>query len=197
MKIRIFFLALILSTSAFADDSVCIYYLPACKAEYARYNDGAKAITQDVTAKKITVQEGGKRIVALAQALYPEDGLILMIAAQQQVIADLSGKITPAQQKALEESAAKVFKRSLDERFVLFDAMSQVSDQQQKAVVQAQQNAAAQAYAQANQAQDVRSTIATSYFLNRVGQAFATSWGQSLLPTPQICTYYGGTSYCQ
>lgn len=195
--IRLLLLTLfaLLGTSAYASDSICDYYVPACKEKFKRYNDGAAAITQAVADKKLTQAEGGKRVADLARSLYPNDPLILAITAQQQAMAEIFSKstMTTQQQKVLEEAASKTFNRALQERFTLFDTMAEMEQGQQR---MAAQQAQAQQVA-VEQAQNVRATVATSYFLNRVGQAFATSYGQSLLPTPQICTYYGGTSYCQ
>lgn len=195
--IRLLLLTLLtlLGASAYASDSVCDYYVPACKEKFKRYNDATTAITQSVVDKKITTAEAGRKVGQLAQSMYPNDPLLLSIAAQQQAMAEiLSGsKLTAQQQKTIEDAAAKTFTRALAERFALFDAMAEISQSQQQAAISSQQIA----QARAEQAQDARSTIATAMFLNGVGRAFSTSWGQSILPTPQICTYYGGTSYCQ
>lgn len=193
--IRLLFLAIVTlaGASAYAADSVCDYYVPACKDKYTRYNTETAIITQEAAAKKITTPEAGKRVAQIARSMYPNDPLLISITEQQQAMAEILGKLPVQQQKTLEDAAAKTFARALKERFVLFDTMAEMSGQQQ-----ANQQAAAQ-YQQSSDAQanNARSTIATAMFLNGVGRAFATSWGQSILPTPQICTYYGGTSYCQ
>lgn len=195
--IRLFFLAIVTlaGASAYASDYGCEYYAPTCKAKFTRYNTETAAITQAAADKKITMVEAGKRVAQLAQSMYPDDYLILSIAAQQQAMAEIfsTSKLTADQQKRIEDASAKTFNRAIAERFALIGAMEENARTYQQAINSSQQ------YAQARVEQDnsARSTIATAMFLNGVGRAFSSSFGQSILPTPQICTYYGGTSYCQ
>lgn len=42
-----------------------------------------------------------------------------------------------------------------------------------------------------------QNTAATAQMLQGIGRAFNSSFGQSITPPMQICSYYGNTRYCQ
>lgn len=197
-KIRsIIFVCLASLSASVLADSICDYYTSACKEKLVRYDNATKQIDEEVKAKKITEVEAARRVVALAKDMYPEDALMASITAQQAALAEAfsRSKMSEKDKSALELTTSETFIRALAMRTALFNVANQQEQALNQYANQAQQ--AQQAYnVQESQDQSARNTIATSYLLNGIGRAFSSSFGQSILPPPQICNYYGGTRYC-
>lgn len=182
----------VLGSSAWANSSPCDYYLPVCADKFARYNEEAKQITIDAQAKRITDEQAGKRIVALAQSMYPEDSLLASITAQQAALAEVLSRsnMSAKDKTALEDAAARTFSQALEFRKVLVN----VAIAQEQALVGRASSQAAQV--SAAQTESAVNTASMAYLLNGIGKAFSNSFGQSITPPPRICSYYGNTSFC-
>lgn len=183
-----------LQNDAYSQAGLCDYYIRQCPDKFARYNEAAQKIQDRVKSKSLTPIEAGNEIQDLAKAMYPKDGLLMSMTQQQAAMARILDYSTlPVKQREeLEKAASKTFSYALEERFALMASIKTASEE-----IKAERVPAAPTtqvvYVEGNSA--VNDAIPAAVFLNKVGQAFSTSYGQYLQPMP-MCSYGRGTVMC-
>lgn len=194
MKIITVFLLSVLSSLALAQTETCAYYTRQCPSKFASYNDATRDIDSQVKRKEITELKGAQKVSDLAHSMFPQDALLISIVMQQATMARVLAlsNLSQAQKDELDKSAGATYSAALIERFAFLDAAKEAGEQ----MVRVQNQAAPQQVIYSGGGGAVNDALPTAMFLNKVGNAFATSFGQSLTPPPRICMYGKGTSMC-
>lgn len=162
-------------------------------AEYALFEKEVDRITEQQKANKIRRTMAYKEKLVAAKTYMPGDKIT------QDYIISLIGYSEQLDSKKISQSEYDTLKEARDERFLA--AMKDMRESNEQAYRQAELESdrmrQAQASAYADAAQQYRNTAATATMINGIGRAFNNSFGQSITPPLQICSYYGGTRYCQ
>lgn len=176
----------------FAQNQTCDFYSRQCPSKFEKYTTATAFINEQIRNREITEQQGTLRILDLTRNMYPKDAMLISIANQLHVTAKIlpSANMPQTQKDELEKATHKVFTEVLAERLAMFDMAKELN--QKMAAPQA--NTAAQVvYVEPAPLSDV--AIPNAVFLNKVGQAFSTSYGQYLQPMP-MCSYGKGSVMC-
>ena len=168
--------AVLFSSHAFAQSDLCDFYLPQCEGKFVDFRDSMGAIVKQSTSGKITPLEASDQILKLSEQTYPKDTLLIATAKQMNALEKVfaTSNIPESKKAELSDGADKIFQQAMKDRSEALN-MSQ----------------------QSNAGANRSNVAATATMLNGIGRAFNNSFGQSITPPLQICTYYGGTRYCQ
>lgn len=198
MKFPPWILALLLGliwTPAFCQSDVCDYYLPQCATKFDQYNKATKQLDTQVQTKELSNLEAAQKAVALSNTLYPRDVLLANINKLNLAMAQfaLRNRLSESQMHELDVFATDTVHQAIAERFAAMKAAQEVGQLYS-------QYQAPQPYQTPQQSlepqQNPANVAAIATLLNGIGKAFSNSFGQSILPPPRICSYYGNTSYC-
>lgn len=178
-----------LTFNCFAQSETCAYYTRQCPSKFATYNDATKAIDAQVKRKEITELKGAQQVSDLARQMFPQDALLLSIVMQQATLARVAAlsNLSPAQKDDLDKAAAMTYSAALIERFAFLDAAKETGAE----MARIQTRAAPQEVVYVNGGnQGLNDAIPTALFLNKVGNTFATSFGQNIMPMT-TCNSWG------
>lgn len=174
---------------------MCEYYSPHCPAKYNAYNDGVIAIRKLQTEKLLSQAEASKRRIQLVKDSYPQDGLLLAFVSQQVGMDKIlsESKLSYQQKEDLEQALANSFTYAIADRTVAIQAAIELGSER-VASKAAPQTSPQVVYVEGNNA--VNNAIPTAMFLNKVGQAFSTSYNQYLIPMTTCNSWGQGMVTC-
>lgn len=168
-------LATIFATNAFAQNT---------PSEYALFKQEESRIDEQRRSRTITRTEMLKEKLAAAKTYMPNDRVTQ---------AYLTSLVEYSEQLDTQKISKKEFDALAAARGERFLAAVKDLQQAEDRLAQTQQESPQVVYVQGNSA--VNDAIPAAVFLNKVGQAFSTSYGQYLQPMP-MCSYGRGTVMC-
>lgn len=173
----------LISSPVMAQSWTCDYYLPQCPDKVSQYNKEYSSYLSEARSGKIPMLEFAKQAIALSERMYPKDKTLNDMAKQQYALIQFTKDSNASYEEKLNLVSlnADLLDTVIKDRFQMANAISEMQNQQQ---------------ASRQPGNSAANTAAVATMLNGIGRAFNTSYGQSLLPPPQICNYYGGTRYC-
>lgn len=179
-----FLYSAVLSFSVMAQEWTCDYYLPQCQSKASKYDAEYAEIQDKYKAKKISIVELAKQAMELTAKMYPKDKTLNGMSKQQYTLINFVMESSADQQykTQLISLNGELMDDLIKDRFQMANALSDMDGQ-----IQRQQQAQ----------QGGNNAVATATLLNGIGRAFNSSFGQSITPPMQICSYYGNTRYCQ
>lgn len=145
-------------------------------------------IAAHVDSKKITRTEGLKEVLAASKSYVPNDRLSQSYFQSIIEYSEQLDKKTISRKKYDELFAART------ERYQSALEDKERSERQRELENDRIRQAQAEAYNEAIRQQ--QSALTGAAMLQGVGKAFNNSFGQSIIPPPQICNFINGGMYC-
>lgn len=182
VRIVLVFAALI-SSPVIAQSWTCDYYLPQCPDKVKQYDKDYGDIQSKVQSGNMTMFDAAKQVMALTESMYPKDKTLNDMSKQQYALIKFAKDSNASTEDKLNliRLNAELLDTLIKDRFQLANAIGDIQNQQQ---------------ASRQTGNSAANTAAVATMLSGIGRAFNNSYGQSLLPPPQVCNYYGGTRYC-
>lgn len=176
--------AVLFSSHAFANNWACDYLLPQCPEKEQKFRRGIDEIGALKDANKITSLEMSKKYLELTLSMYPKDKTLIDMFTQSVLIKKFLASKGISEDEILDirKISVELYEEIIADRFQMANAFMEADKEYQK---------------QQQSRSNYGNVAATATMLNGIGRAFNNSFGQSITPPLQICTYYGGTRYCQ
>ena len=158
-------------------------------AEYALFEKEEDRIIEQRKANKIGRTVALKETLIAAKTYMPRD----------RVTHDyLSSLINYSEQFDKKKISQKEYDSLREARNARFSsAIKDLNESEYQEFLKSESARQDQAAAYNEAARQQQNAVAGATMLNGIGRAFNNSFGQSITPPLQICTYYGGTRYCQ
>lgn len=149
-------------------------------------------IANQYQENKITRLMAAKEVLAASKAYFPNDRVAHDYYQSLVEYSELRAKNQISEKKLQElfSSRTERFIEAQKDRAELNERNRRQEELEQNRINQAK----AEAYNEAVRQQN--NVAAGAAALQGIGRAFNNSFGQSITPPPQICSYYGNTRYC-
>lgn len=195
MKTVISFVLTFFALTCGAQEILCDYYSPQCQSKYKAYNEGAQAIQKQLAQGIMTGPVAAVKRIELVNTLYPKDGLLMTIAKQQAAMDKVfsESKLTFQQKEDITQAAATTFQYAMAERSAMIKAAAEAGNE--RTAARSRQQSDRQVVYVDND-YEPSNVIPTAMFLNKVGQAFSSSYNQYLIPMTTCNSWGKGTVTC-